>query len=82
MRNIHTHTRWRILQAVKPIKDLTGTKSDPFDSKSHPVNVSCKKGLTATQAKYVYSKCKNKEVISSEQVYECENNDKPQLICN
>ena len=41
-------------------------------------NISFKKCLTTKQAKYVYSNCKN-EVIGSEQVYECEQDDKPQV---
>ena len=32
--------------------------------------MSCKKGLSTKEAKYVYSKGKNKEVLGSEQVYE------------
>ena len=53
--------------------------SSHIDSKSLLVNVSCKKGLTAKQAKYVYSKCKNEEVIGSEQMYEHEYDDKLQI---
>ena len=64
---------------VKPIKDGSGIKSSPFNSKSLSINISCKKGLTRKEAECVYSKCKNEEVIGSEQVYECGNDDKPQV---
>ena len=53
--------------------------SSPFNSKSLSINIFCEKGLTAKQAEYVYSKCKNEIVIGSEQVYECEDDDKPQV---
>ena len=39
---------------------------------SHHVNISFKKGLTAKQTGYVYSKCENEIIASTEQVYECE----------
>ena len=62
---IHLNRRWWILQTVKPIKGCTVTTSCPLDSKSHHVNISCKKGLTTKQVEYV-------SVIGIEQVYECE----------
>ena len=68
-----------MLPTTKTIKGWTGTKSSPFNGTLLSVNISCKKGLTTKQTEYVYSKCKNEEVISSEQVYECENDDKPLL---
>ena len=34
------------------------------------------------QAEYVYKKCKNEGITDSEQVYECEINDKPKVILN
>ena len=58
-----------MLPTVKPIKGWTGTESIPFNSKSPSVNISCKKGITTKQAEYVYSKCKNENVIGSEQVW-------------
>ena len=60
---------------MKSIKGLTGTKSSPFNIKSLPVNISCKKGLAVKQAEYVYFKCQKEEVISNDQVYECKNDD-------
>ena len=30
------------------------------------------KGLTARQAEYVYSKCKNEDIIGIEQIHKCE----------
>ena len=62
-----------------PNKGWTATKSSPFSSKWFSVNISCKKGLITKQAKYVYSKCKNENVVGNEQGYECENGDKPQV---
>ena len=55
----------------KLVKGRTGTRSCPLDSKSYNVNASCETALTAKQADYVYNKCKNEEIIGSEQVYEC-----------
>ena len=37
------------------------------------------KGLTPKQAEYKYGKCQNEGIIGSEQVYECESNDKQQF---
>ena len=64
---------------LNPIKHWTGIKSTLFNIISLPVNISCKKGLTAKQAEYVYSKCKNDEVIGSKQVFEYENDDVPNI---
>ena len=41
--------------------------------------MSCKKWLKAKQAECAYSKCRNVEVIGIEKVYECKNDDKPQI---
>ena len=74
--------RWWILSAVKPAKGWTGTTSLPLDSKSHHVNISCKKGLIAKQKECVYNKCKNDGIIGTEQAYECECYDKQQTDSN
>ena len=50
--------------------------SCPLDSKSHHVNISCVEGLAAREAQYVYNKCKNGCLFNTEQVYDCECNDK------
>ena len=47
-----------------------------LDSKSNIANMSCKKGLSAKQAAYVYSKYKNEEAGGDEQVYESKINNK------
>ena len=64
-----------MLQTVKPIKARTGTMSCPLGSNSHHLKISCKKGLTSKQTKYVHSKCKSEGIIGSEQLYECESDD-------
>ena len=66
----------KIPQTVILVKGWTGTKSCPLDSKPHHVNISCKKTLTVREVVYVYSKCKNESIIGTEQVCECEWNDK------
>ena len=67
--------RWWLLQAAKPAKWWTGTEYFPLHSKSHQVNICCKKGLTAKQAEYVYNNCRNEGKFGTEQVYECGCND-------
>ena len=44
------------------------------------MNIPCTKGLTAEQAEYVYSKCKNEGIIGIEQVYECESSDNKLIL--
>ena len=64
-----------MLPTVKPIKGWTGTKSSPLNIRSVSLNSSCKKGLTSKNAEYLYSKCKNEEIVGSEQVYEHKSDD-------
>ena len=51
-------------------------------NKSHHVIISCKESFTAKQEKYVYSKCKNEGIIGTEEMYECEGNDKEKSVLN
>ena len=67
-------------------KGWTGMSPYPSGCESLNVNMSSKKGFLGKQVDYVYIKCKNEEVIGTEQVNECkisyeENSDSNRSSC-